>query len=863
MILKKLQALLDLSRKASVPSPTETDRSHSAGEGSLPRPTNQDSLASILAGWTQSQDIASHALRTLLAQTYGDDPNTRKSQLTRIDKLCTLFLDLYGDGPVEMLRVPARINIIGEHVDYVSYLPTSSLTFGSREHDMMMLFRPLDSGEVCGASTLPGCLPFRFNLSEGPQLVTGEFSEPHWVAFVFSRPVPEPHWSNYVKGSVFLAFMRFGQLLRRGFCFVVDSTIPPGGGASSSSALTVLAGAAVRRVNHIGFADEELARDSSRAEWYLGTRGGAMDHNTICLARRQNLVHLFYADARFQRVRFPTDAFRWVTFYSHPADKSKEIMLEYNERAAVSRLIIPALLEDLLRSRDSLASSWPALLKTLQDNNPECLSRIRQVLELLPETVILADMEQSHPETYRACLEAFPALIGHRSHSPLKVRDLALHHLGEISRVNSAVHLLHQLDTLTKEGRAEAISERLHTLGRLLDQSHNSLRDLYRISTPVVEGLLDIIKSEQEVYGARLMGGGFGGNLLALVPKDRVPRLLERVQSRFYGPQGCNGVKEGLVMVSTPGDGLSGIDPESGYRQAIELFNVRWSEADANRRGLCRLLDRFEPAEPVAPIWPVIVAAGKGERARKSGLQVPKPLALVRGVPSVLRVLKVIRESCPEAAQPIVIVSPETEQPIRQLLSGESVTYVTQPEPLGTGDAVFWASQKMREFDGWALVVWSTQPVIRPETVRRTLMLAALFPEYEMVFPTVLVGQPYAPLRRDSDGRILASQETHLEKAAPVHRGETNIGLFLVRTRAMATQLEELRKQLWKSEEGHYDRPGGELGFPNELVTALARKACGVFSTPLADWREAQGIKNLEDLGRCEQYLSELQDKES
>jgi len=53
------------------------------------------------------------------------------------------------------------------------------------------------------------------------------------------------------------------------------------------------------------------------------------------------------------------------------------------------------------------------------------------------------------------------------------------------------------------------------------------------------------------------------------------------------------------------------------------------------------------------------------------------------------------------------------------------------------------------------------------------------------------------------------------------------------------------------------------LGFPNELVTALARKACGVFSTPLADWREAQGIKNLEDLGRCEQYLSELQDKES
>ncbi len=857
MTVKKLKALIAQSRSASLLAVKETGRSPSPAEG-FSHSINQNPLASRLAECTDSQDMARHSLCTLLTQTYGKDEDTLERQLARIDKLCTLFLDLYGDGPVEMLRVPARINIIGEHVDYVSYLPTSSLTFGSREHDMMMLFRPLGSGEVCGASTLPGCLPFRFNLSEAPQSMPGEFSEPRWVAFVFSRPVPEPHWSNYVKGSVFFAFMRFGQLLHRGFCFAVDSTIPPGGGASSSSALTVLAGAAVRRVNHIGFTDEELARDSSRAEWYLGTRGGAMDHNTICLARRQNLVHLSYADAQFQRVPLPTDAFRWVTFYSHSADKSREIMLEYNERAAVSRLIIPALLEDLLRSRNSLGSSWPALLNALQDNKPECQSRIRQVLELLPETVILADMEQSHPETYRACLEAFPALIGHRSHSPLKVRDLALHHLGEISRVNTAVRLLHQLDTLSKEGRTEAVSECLHSLGSLLDQSHNSLRDLYRISTPVVERLLDIIKSEQEVYGARLMGGGFGGNLLALVPKDGVPLLLERVQSRFYGPQGCNGVKEGMVMVSTPGDGLSGIDPESGYRQTIELFNLHWSEADANRKAVCRLLDCLDPGEPVGPIWPVIVAAGKGERARRSGLDVPKPLALVNGVPSILQVLKAIRQSCPEAAQPIVIVSPETEQPIRQLLAGESVTFVTQPEPLGTGDAVFWASREMRTLNGWALVVWSTQPVIRPETVHRTLMLAALFPEYDMVFPTVLIDQPYAPLRRDSDGRILGSQETHLEMAAPILRGETNIGLFLLKSQALVTQLGELRRQYWNSEEGRYNRPRGELGFPNELVTALARQAYGVFSTPLADWREAQGIKSLEDLGRCEQYLSEL-----
>jgi hypothetical protein len=113
-------------------------------------------------------------------------------------------------------------------------------------------------------------------------------------------------------------------------------------------------------------------------------------------------------------------------------------------------------------------------------------------------------------------------------------------------------------------------------------------------------------------------------------------------------------------------------------------------------------------------------------------------------------------------------------------------------------------------------------------------------------------------LKRDPNGRVLASQETHLEKAAPVGRGETNIGLFLVKSHVVATQLEALRQQHWHSDLGRYDRPGGELGFPNEMVTQLSKRAHGVFCCPIADWRETQGIKSREDLARCEQYLSEL-----
>lgn len=54
--------------------------------------------------------------------------------------------------------------------------------------------------------------------------------------------MPAPHWGNYVKGAAFYAAAKHAGRLRRGFDFLVDSSIPPSGGASSSSALIPLAG---------------------------------------------------------------------------------------------------------------------------------------------------------------------------------------------------------------------------------------------------------------------------------------------------------------------------------------------------------------------------------------------------------------------------------------------------------------------------------------------------------------------------------------------------------------------------------------------------------------------------------------------
>jgi galactokinase len=77
------------------------------------------------------------------------------------------------------------------------------------------------------------------------------------------------------------------------------------------------------------------------------------------------------------------------------------------------------------------------------------------------------------------------------------------HVLSENERVDEAVEALAARD--------------LRELGRLLDASHRSLRDDYEVSVPAVERAVEACR-DAGALGARIMGGGFGGSVLALFP---------------------------------------------------------------------------------------------------------------------------------------------------------------------------------------------------------------------------------------------------------------------------------------------------------------------------------------------------------
>ncbi|MGA9767998.1 MAG: galactokinase family protein [Blastocatellia bacterium] len=485
-------------------------------------------------------------------EIYGDDEALQKHMLNRLSAQCELFERYYGSGAASALSAPARINILGEHVDYVSYLPTSSLPFASREQGMVMIYRANQTSRVRGASTLNQFTAAEFDLTAVAPVRATDNVRADWQAYLFNKTADAPHWINYVKAAVYFARFKHGAGLAQGFDFLIDSEIPAGGGSSSSSALTVLAGAAARAVNNIYCDARELAFDSASAEWYVGTRGGAMDHLTICLAKRHNAVHIDYAEGRIALVEVPDGEFRWLTFFSHAADKGREAMLEYNERAAVARVIIPALIYNL---QPALYERWQAVLLNLRPEDILSFDELQPVINELPEFVRLCEFEQQAPEAYRECARAFPALALERYKHSLKVRDRALHHLSESRRVAAAVEIF-------RDKREKQPESQMSQLGDLLNRSHESLRDSYDLCTPDVNELSRIIQLSPGVYGARLMGAGFGGNVLALAKRESVFPLIDRIQAEFYRPRGRDPIAEGAILVSTMGDGLSSLDSD-------------------------------------------------------------------------------------------------------------------------------------------------------------------------------------------------------------------------------------------------------------------------------------------------------------
>jgi galactokinase len=101
--------------------------------------------------------------------------------------------------------------------------------------------------------------------------------------------------------------------------------------------------------------------------------------------------------------------------------------------------------------------------------------------------------------------------------------------------------------------------------GRLMTASGRSSATLYEISHPRVEELVAEALRVAGVLGARMMGGGEGGAVLMLLPRDRVPRLEATLRAGYYRNHGMAD-RVGLIhpCAFAPGAALVSRDAVSG-----------------------------------------------------------------------------------------------------------------------------------------------------------------------------------------------------------------------------------------------------------------------------------------------------------
>ena len=73
----------------------------------------------------------------------------------------------------------------------------------------------------------------------------------------------------------------------------------------------------------------------------------------------------------------------------------------------------------------------------------------------------------------------------------------------------------------------------LEALGKLMHDSHVSLRDDYEVSCPELDIMVDIAINLPGIYGARMTGGGFGGCTINLVEKELVNEFQLQISKRY------------------------------------------------------------------------------------------------------------------------------------------------------------------------------------------------------------------------------------------------------------------------------------------------------------------------------------------
>jgi galactokinase len=266
----------------------------------------------------------------------------------------------------------------------------------------------------------------------------------------------ERSWANYVLG-VFVVLQHEGLSVDTGLDVRVASDLPVGAGLSSSAALALATAFALNEAFSGDFGRKELAQFSQRAEnEFVGVPCGFLDQAVVTFGDEDRLVRINARSDEISFVSFPSKTGLWI-FRTHQTHALSES--GYQKRYDETRAVRRRIRE-LLGTRE---------VEHLVDVSPSQLEELR---EKLSESL------------YR------------------RARHVSTEH----RRVERAVRLLEE--------------ERYKAVGELLFASHESSRSDYENSTEALDFVVEQLREQEGVLGARLTGAGFGGAVMAWTESD-------------------------------------------------------------------------------------------------------------------------------------------------------------------------------------------------------------------------------------------------------------------------------------------------------------------------------------------------------
>ena len=393
------------------------------------------------------------------------------------NELIEKFIKVFGGEStgIRMFHAPGRVNLIGEHTDYNGGLVfPAALTVGTT----IVARKRQDFRIRMAATDLPDFVDIDLeNINKLDNLGNHDNNAnlDNRENLGSLEKYKDLNWGNYQIGVV-------QELINRGHkipgCdLLYYDTVPHGGGLSSSAAIEVATGVALLALgsdldssSNLNIDMIEMAKICQMAEHnFCGVKCGIMDQFASAMGKKDNAIYLNCKDLSFEYIPLQLEGYKIVV--SNTKVKRSLATSKYNERRV------------------------------------ECETGLGILKNYLGGISCLGDLSINDFNTYKC--EILDEVI----------RKRCEHVVAEDDRVLRSIKALQGGD--------------IREFGKLMNESHDSLRDLYEVTGIELDTMVDEARKIKGVIGSRMTGAGFGGCTVSIVADGAVEEFINKVGEKY------------------------------------------------------------------------------------------------------------------------------------------------------------------------------------------------------------------------------------------------------------------------------------------------------------------------------------------